>query len=525
MKAGMAIRDEQEQAFWEAIREAPEDDGPRLVYSDWLEDNGQPERAELVRVQCRLARLPEHDERAPALRKRSDQLLRAHKREWAAPVERLLHLCWHSVEFRRGLLEHLHVSEGAFLRDAEEFFRLVPLRSLFLIDSRVEQMISFRRRTSELAGCAALARLDALALFDLGADPAGVCALLGSDYLSGLRHLEVLDDDLGDETALALASARQMHRLCGLRLVLPRLGTAGARALAEAPHLAGLGRLALGHTSLDAGCLAVLASASFLPGLHELELTDCTVTDSGARTLAGAAGLAGLRKLGLRREGPPFGLRNGIPAGGISRPLGPEGARALAEGRPEALTELDLYNHAIGPEGAAALAGSPALRRLETLKLTGNGIGPDGARALAASVYLSGLRALELSQNRIGSEGLSALAASDYLSGLRVLRLDDNGIDDSGLKALAESGHLHGLVSLDLGQNSIGDEGARALARSGRMSKLAVLKLNRNKLSAASVEALAGSSALPNLCVLELGGNQLDGEAWRRLKSHFGDRL
>lgn len=41
-----------------AILESPEGDGPRLIYADWLEENGKPERASFIRVQCELARLP-----------------------------------------------------------------------------------------------------------------------------------------------------------------------------------------------------------------------------------------------------------------------------------------------------------------------------------------------------------------------------------------------------------------------------------------------------------------------------------
>jgi uncharacterized protein (TIGR02996 family) len=43
--------------FVEAIRANPDDDAPRLAAADWLEENGQPERGELIRVQCELARL------------------------------------------------------------------------------------------------------------------------------------------------------------------------------------------------------------------------------------------------------------------------------------------------------------------------------------------------------------------------------------------------------------------------------------------------------------------------------------
>ncbi len=41
----------------QAILEAPEDDAPRLVSAGWLDDNGQPKRAEFIRVQVALAAL------------------------------------------------------------------------------------------------------------------------------------------------------------------------------------------------------------------------------------------------------------------------------------------------------------------------------------------------------------------------------------------------------------------------------------------------------------------------------------
>lgn len=46
----------QHAAFLSAIRAAPDDDAPRLIYADWLEDHGEAARAEFIRVQCELAR-------------------------------------------------------------------------------------------------------------------------------------------------------------------------------------------------------------------------------------------------------------------------------------------------------------------------------------------------------------------------------------------------------------------------------------------------------------------------------------
>ena len=44
-----------ESAFIRAIIADPDNDGPRLVYADWLEDRGQCARSELIRVQVELA--------------------------------------------------------------------------------------------------------------------------------------------------------------------------------------------------------------------------------------------------------------------------------------------------------------------------------------------------------------------------------------------------------------------------------------------------------------------------------------
>src|SRR5262245_53285184 len=44
-------------AFIQAIIQAPDDDLPRLIYADWLDEHGESDRAEFVRVQIERARL------------------------------------------------------------------------------------------------------------------------------------------------------------------------------------------------------------------------------------------------------------------------------------------------------------------------------------------------------------------------------------------------------------------------------------------------------------------------------------
>jgi uncharacterized protein (TIGR02996 family) len=61
------------EALLAAIRQAPDDDAPRLIYADWLDEHGQPERAEFIRVQVELAR---ND--SLSLEKRESDLLAEH---------------------------------------------------------------------------------------------------------------------------------------------------------------------------------------------------------------------------------------------------------------------------------------------------------------------------------------------------------------------------------------------------------------------------------------------------------------
>ena len=53
----MTVASDHAAAFLQAIIANPADDAVRLIFADWLDDNGEPERAEFIRVQLRLAEL------------------------------------------------------------------------------------------------------------------------------------------------------------------------------------------------------------------------------------------------------------------------------------------------------------------------------------------------------------------------------------------------------------------------------------------------------------------------------------
>src|SRR4051794_13840407 len=62
-----------EDAFVHSILDNPDDDTSRLVFADWLEEHGRAAHAELIRVQCELARLPKRG-REPKAKARRGKL-------------------------------------------------------------------------------------------------------------------------------------------------------------------------------------------------------------------------------------------------------------------------------------------------------------------------------------------------------------------------------------------------------------------------------------------------------------------
>jgi len=117
-----------------AARERPEDDAPRLALAGWLERSGEPERAELVRLQCQLARLPKVARGRKKLADREALLLRRHGGRWRGPLPSP-RAPW---RFARGLLE-VTLTTDRFLRDPAAWLSLPWLGEVRLSDAYVPE--------------------------------------------------------------------------------------------------------------------------------------------------------------------------------------------------------------------------------------------------------------------------------------------------------------------------------------------------------------------------------------------------
>ena len=188
-------------ALLASVVASPDDDLPRLVYADWLEENGQPERGEFIRLQ--IAR-----ESGAATAEgfiREKVLLDAHGKEWLAPLRapsRPLFSQKSHAEFTRGFVQTVWLPVGEFARHADRLFALAPVTELRL-------MLDDWFDVTWLGGCHQLSRLKALEVCDSRFGPAcGGEIIARHRYLTRLRVLRLIRCNLDDSAAAALCESR-----------------------------------------------------------------------------------------------------------------------------------------------------------------------------------------------------------------------------------------------------------------------------------------------------------------------------
>jgi uncharacterized protein (TIGR02996 family) len=294
----------EQDALFAAILDAPDDNAPRLVYADWLDEHDQPERAEFIRVQVELARLPEGDPRKEALGAREQGLMKAHGREWRKELPAWAR--WHCT-YERGFAAEARTTAREFLKGAAGLFRRAPIRSLQLenLDGPL---------AAAVAASPHLEKVSVFVVRDTALTGAGWRTLLAAPGLAQVTDLRLSGGALGPAEVHVFASAPLPARLRSLTLNGCPLGDLGAGELAASPRLAGLTTLRLLNAGVGEEGARTLAASQTLANLTRLELDYNWIGDDGVKALAASPHLGKLAHLGLRHCG-----------------MSEEGVRALAE--------------------------------------------------------------------------------------------------------------------------------------------------------------------------------------------------
>ena len=382
-----------EAALLAAIFANPDEDTPRLVYADWLDEHGQPERAEFIRVQVELARIEPWTERAVDLSIRELELERDHRDKWVAELPLFAKLRSRETKFRRGFPYSLTCTAIQYLKNAPQLARESAIQDWCLsgIDNQAAERLARSKYLSRIRGLWA-------------GSASSVRTVLASPHMTDLREFtlrEVFPDDaqLGD--LFEIPAVRGVQRL--------QIVDAAFGAVANTPFTR-LKTLAIGFPAFpgfpDAQGLA-FAAAPWLNQLAELDVG--TLTDQIVNSVQGLPALPALKV---------FRCDVGNVRSGMARLLE---ARIL-----HGIVEFSII--AMKDSTAKALLAAPFLEQIRVLNLVEPGK-YRGCTELLCSVA-----------------SFSRLIESGRLSQVLKLRVRDSGSNaDAIARAIVES---RGLTSL-----------------------------------------------------------------------------
>ena len=386
------------RALRAAVLAQPDDDLPRLVYADWLDESGDPDRARFLRAQIALAALPEWDPQATALRRTQPEWdLSEARRAGLPPLPEERGLRWPDADrdaFRRGFGYWAKAPMLTALQtELPRLLKREPIERLGLFAATLDQWRAF-------AVSPWLPRIREIDFDGIGAPIEAMRELVGAPGANGLRTLRfqssispampeilsrLLRSPLGDRlTALHLSQAFGSD--AGWFEDFQDAFRAGGERLEEL-HLHSMG---FGGVHLH----------EFLISRAWTNLRELTVANDAARHPS-------LSFLGYPDAWPAL---HSVRLSGVH--LDFADADRLAQNlRAPGLTVLDL-------------ALSPIL--------------PEAVRALAKAEHLAPLRVVRLRRMRIDNRGVRYLARAKFWKNLVELDLRGNPVDENGTKFLLE---------------------------------------------------------------------------------------
>jgi uncharacterized protein (TIGR02996 family) len=165
--------------LFQAVIADPDNDTPRLAYADWLEAEGEIERAAFIRVQCILERLPTEDPQHAVLRQRETELLGQYGYRWAEEFGQQISV-W---VYQRGFIERVEMC----LETSAEQIRAVLGRALIRHVRDVSQLDDLTGVVEALPDLAHLAGLEFWNLYAF--DDRLLARMLGAPELANLHGI------------------------------------------------------------------------------------------------------------------------------------------------------------------------------------------------------------------------------------------------------------------------------------------------------------------------------------------------
>ena len=293
------------KAFLGDIIENIDDDTPRLVFADWLEDDGDLARAEFIRIQCKEAagRLPcpwLAWERGATYTPRETALIAEHGKEWMKEAPK-----WATERtpkrgiFHRGFIARVTSTGRNWQKGVAALYRRVPIEALQLgkMNDSLLSALSARPKFGYLRllglwtnGCSPASLAQFFASADLHRVVTLECtlpsrgiehlnALLASDRLGGVRSLVLSGGLFGVERFTSLAASGLAPRLRSLAIDATRLSGAAAMAFGRSRNFSELEELSMRARNLEDEGVIVLAGSPFLGKLRRLHLGSSAFLD------------------------------------------------------------------------------------------------------------------------------------------------------------------------------------------------------------------------------------------------------
>ncbi len=399
-------------ALRQAVLASPDDDLPRLVFADYLEENGDPDRAAFIRAQIELAKTPEYEPFAVLCKTRKREWLTgegwvASLPEWSSIIYSAT--SWIQTPFRRGFGWAIRTMNPIDLdRELSSFASREPVGELHLGTATLDQW-------REFAASPWLTRIRSVALTGISSPNEPLRCLRESPHTTGITSLRlettnfpsipiILEDLFAAPLGKQLTSLTMRH----------------------------------GYGSVDETLEGIAQNGPV--NLTEFDLYHMGFGPSAARAMVDS-GIAKQTEV-LRLSGNPL-MQAGM---------------AILTTAAHSLRILDLTESMLDVKAIEPLAQSPAYAPLRKLVLAGNRLGTDGIKMLARSPHLAGLRSLGLANTHCDNAAVRYLTRGRFWPNLVELDLRNNPISDTGAKHLLTAQPAPDLTSLVLPTRNLTDD-------------------------------------------------------------------